>query len=279
MRGGRGSRARSSQSSDPAQGGAAPGGDVAAGRARRPTHSLALARLSTFERKQRHKQEKPPPTKSWHRIRCCLVTPSCALPCCPIPRLVSTLLEVIELCTADLGAHTLHTPKFKNKGQERVGGPRPSVHAIVKPCVFVHLKVKLSKTSARGCLPPSHHLRRAQRAARGARRAQREERACRPFDRASARSSLADRGARGASRRARPSRRARADDDARPGPFFFGSPRSCDRNASVWFSCSDFWTCDFQVWVSVTDRHTDRQIKGVRVGVPTINEVEWGLQN
>ena len=114
-----------------------------------------------------------------------------------------------------------------------------------------------------GVPSPSHHLRRA----------------CRPYGRTSARSSLAERGARGASRRARPSRRARADDDARPGPFFFGSPRSCDRNASVWFSCSDFWTCDFQVWVSVTDRQTDRQIKGVRVGVPTINEVEWGLQN
>ena len=57
----------------------------------------------------------------------------------------------------------------RNKGQERVGGPRPSVHAIVKPCVFVHLKVKISKSSARGCLPPSHHLRRAARAARGAR--------------------------------------------------------------------------------------------------------------
>ena len=62
----------------PCSGSAAPGGDVAAGRARRPTHSLALARLSTFERKQRHKQEKPPPTKSWHvpkswhRIRCCV---------------------------------------------------------------------------------------------------------------------------------------------------------------------------------------------------------------
>ena len=132
-----------------------------------------------------------------------------------------------------------------NKGQERVGGPRPSVHAIVKPCVFVHLKVKLSKSSARGCLPSSHHLRRARRA-------------CRPCDRASARSSLADRGARGASRRARPSRRARADDDARPGPFFFGSPRSCDRNASVWFSCSDFWTCDFQAGVSVTHTHTNK---------------------
>ena len=109
--------------------------------------------------------------------------------------------------------------------------------------------------------------RRAQREARGARSAWRARRACRTYGRTSARSSLADRGARGASRRARPSRRARADDDARPGPFFFGSPRSCDRNASVWFSCSDFWTCDFQVWVSVTDRHT-HALKGVRVGVP-----------
>ena len=101
----------------------------------------------------------------------------------------------------------------------------------------------------------------------GARSARRARRACRPYGRTSARSSLADRGARGASRRARPSRRARADDDARPGPFFFGSPRSCDRNASVWFSCSDFWTCDFQVWVSVTHGQT-HALKGVRVGVP-----------
>ena len=140
-------------------------------------------------------------------------------------------------------------PHLQYKGQERVGGPRPtSVHAIVKPCVFVHLKVKLSKSSARGAFLPRTicGARSAQREARAARSARRARRACRPYGRTSARSSLADRGARGASRRARPSRRARADDDARPGPFCFGSPRSCDRNASVWFSCSDFWTCDFQ---------------------------------
>ena len=65
---------------------------------------------------------------------------------------------------------------------------RVSVHAIVKPCVFVHIKVKFSKSSARGCLPPSHHLRRAARGARAAR----GERP-RPCDRAPARSSLADR--------------------------------------------------------------------------------------
>ena len=55
------------------------------------------------------------------------------------------------------------------------------------------------------------------------------------------------------------------------GLLFFGSPRSCDRNASVWFSCSDFWTRDFQAGVSVTDRQTN---KGGQSWCPTINEVE-----